>query len=70
MLGQANESETKQETVGKKRKRIERTDEDIAYLSDGNELFVAPSGSDRKVRKSRGRADIETINLVDDLEDD
>jgi len=70
LLRPANESEIKQETVGKKRKQSEQTDEDVDYSSDGNELFVAGSGSARKARKTGGRADIETINLIDDLEDD
>jgi hypothetical protein len=70
LLRQANGSEIKQETPGKKRKRSEQTDEDTAYPSDGKEFFVAASDSARKARKSGGRADIETINLIDNLEDD
>jgi hypothetical protein len=69
LLTQANESGVKQEMAEKKRKRTEETDDDVAYISDGNELFVAASASARKLR-SRGRAGIETINLIDDLDVD
>jgi hypothetical protein len=72
LLRQANDGEIKAETVGRKRKRTEQTDgdEDFDYLTNGNEPFVAESGSARKARKSREHAEIETISLVDDLEDD
>lgn len=70
LLRQANETKIKREAVGKTRKRTKQTDDDIAYLSDGNELFVAASGSARKTRKSGGHAEIATISLIDDLEDD
>jgi hypothetical protein len=72
LLRQANDGEIGAETLGKKRKWTEQTDEneDVDYLTNGNELFVAESGSARKARKSGERAEIETINLVDDLEDD
>lgn len=67
---QVKEAEFKQETIERKRKRKEKVDEDNAYLSDGNELFVAASDLARKARGFEGRAEIETINLIDDLEDD
>jgi hypothetical protein len=72
LLRQANDGEIGAETVGKKRKRTEQTDEneDVDYLTNDNELFVAESGSAMRARKSGERAEIEAINLVDDLDDD
>jgi hypothetical protein len=69
LLRQANESKIKRETAGKKRRQTQQMAEDMAYLSDDNELLVTASGSARKARRTGVRAEIETINLIDDLED-
>jgi hypothetical protein len=67
---QVVKTEVKEEKIEKKRKRNEDVDEDLTYMSDDNDFFVAEPRSGRKSQRSGEPRVIETIDLMDDLDDD